>query len=118
MVELSLNFTVPDGAFMLTEAAAARINQLTEMEGRVDQALTIKVKPGGCAGFMYDMSWVPVTADGKKFELDGATLIVQTADLRLLDGGELDYIEDLMGSQFKISNPNATNSCGCGKSWA
>lgn len=118
MVELSLNFNAPEGKFFITEAAADRIKQLMEDEGRVDQALIIRVAPGGCAGFSYDMGWVPVTQSGKKFERDGAVVIIREADLRLLDGAEIDYVTSLMGSKFDIKNPNATSTCGCGKSWS
>ncbi|MHA2276988.1 MAG: HesB/IscA family protein, partial [Candidatus Kariarchaeaceae archaeon] len=68
MVELSLNFNVPEGKLTLTEAAANRINELLELDGRVNTALSIKVVPGGCAGFSYEMGWVPTDSSGKKFE--------------------------------------------------
>ncbi|MCE7735960.1 MAG: iron-sulfur cluster assembly accessory protein [Candidatus Heimdallarchaeota archaeon] len=118
MVELSLNFNVSEGKITLTEAAANRINELLEADGRVNTALEIKVVPGGCAGFSYEMGWIPTSSDGKKFEHNGATVIVKETDMRLLDGSELDYITSLMGSKFEVKNPNAQSSCGCGKSWS
>lgn len=118
MVELSLNFNIPEGKINLTEAAANRINELLEADGRVNTALTIKVVPGGCAGFSYEMGWVPADSEGKKFERNGATVIVKETDIRLLDGSEVDYVTSLMGSKFDIKNPNAQSSCGCGKSWS
>lgn len=118
MVELSLTFEKKDGDFFLTENAVKRLKELIELEGREGQALNIKVTPGGCAGFMYDMAWVPDTTSGKKIEKDGAILIIKDADMRLLAGSTLDYVSNLMGSKFEVINPNATSSCGCGKSFS
>ncbi|OLS19057.1 MAG: Iron-sulfur cluster insertion protein ErpA [Candidatus Heimdallarchaeota archaeon LC_2] len=118
MVELSLNFNIPKGAFKITEAAATRIKELIELDGRSNSALEIKIVPGGCAGFSYEMGWAPITKDGKKFERDGAAVIIAETDMRLLDNAELDYVSSLMGSKFDIINPNSSSSCGCGKSWS
>ena len=118
MVELSLSFNTNESTFSITDAAAKRINVLIETEGRINQALQIKVIPGGCAGFSYDMNWTPINSKGVKIEKDGAIVIVPDSDLRMLDGGELDYVQSLMGSKFDIKNPNASSTCGCGKSWS
>ena len=118
MVELSLNFNVPEGAFTITEAAANRIKELIEIDGRSNAALEIKVVPGGCAGFSYEMGWAPLDKDGKKFEKDGAAVIIAETDMRLLENSELDFVTSLMGSKFDITNPNASSACGCGKSWS
>ncbi len=118
MVELSLNFNVPEGTFNITDAAANRIKELLEMDGRSNVALAIKVVPGGCAGFSYEMGWAPIDQEGKKFEKDGASVIIKETDMRLLDKAELDFVSSLMGSKFDIKNPNASSSCGCGKSWS
>ncbi len=58
MVELSLNFSITEGNFMITDKAATKINELMANESRNNQALQIKITPGGCAGFSYDMGWV------------------------------------------------------------
>jgi iron-sulfur cluster insertion protein len=118
MVELSLNFDKPTGTMEMTKSAAERINELVEMEGRDDQAIQIKVVPGGCAGFSYEFGWASKTAPGIKIELDGATLVVADSDMRLLAGSTLDYVKSLAGAKFEINNPNASSSCGCGKSFA
>ncbi|MHA2250571.1 MAG: HesB/IscA family protein [Candidatus Kariarchaeaceae archaeon] len=118
MVELSLSFNANESTFSITDAAANRINELMEAEGRINQALQIKVIPGGCAGFSYDMNWTSIESKGVKIKKNGATLIVTDADLRMLNGGELDYVQSLMGSKFDITNPNASSTCGCGKSWS
>ncbi|MDH5401987.1 MAG: iron-sulfur cluster assembly accessory protein [Candidatus Heimdallarchaeota archaeon] len=118
MVELSLNFTQPDESFYLTESAAKRINELISLEGRDGQAIHIKVIPGGCAGFSYQFGWISTDADGFKAEKDGAMVIIGHTDMRLITGSTLDFIVSLQGSKFEINNPNATSSCGCGKSFA
>ena len=92
MVELSLNFNVPEGVFSITDAAANRIKELIELDGRSNAALEIKVVPGGCAGFSYEMGWAPLDKDGKKFEKDGAAVLIAETDMRLLDKAELDFV--------------------------
>jgi iron-sulfur cluster insertion protein len=118
MVELSLNFDKPTGTVKMTKAAAERINELVEMEGREGQAIQIKVVPGGCAGFSYEFGWAAANSPGNKVELDGAVLLVSDSDMRLLAGSTLDYVKSLAGAKFEINNQNATSSCGCGKSFA
>ena len=118
MVELSLNFNKPAGTVKMTEAAAKRINELVEAEGRDGQAIQIKVVPGGCAGFSYEFGWAGSNEQGITFELNGAKLLVKDSDMRLLAGSTLDYTVSLKGSKFEINNPNATSSCGCGKSFS
>ncbi|MHA2089657.1 MAG: HesB/IscA family protein [Candidatus Kariarchaeaceae archaeon] len=118
MVELTLNFSSQESTFSMTEAAAGRIKELIDSEGRIDQALQIQVTPGGCAGFSYDMNFADISTAGRKIEKNGSVLIISEADMRLLDGGELDYVQSLMGSKFEVNNPNASSTCGCGKSWS
>jgi len=118
MVELSLNFDKPAGSVQMTEAAAKRINELVEAEGREGQAIQIKVVPGGCAGFSYEFGWISDDAPGTVIELNGAKLIVQESDMRMLAGSTLDYTTSLKGSKFEVNNPNASSSCGCGKSFS
>jgi len=118
MVELSLNFNQPVGTVKMTDAAAKRINELVEAEGREGQAIQLKVVPGGCAGFSYEFGWTKDTAPGILVENNGAKLIVQESDMRLLAGSTLDYTVSLKGSKFEVNNPNATSSCGCGKSFS
>ena len=122
MVELSLSFnpTPTEFNFTLTDAAAKRILSFMEAEGRVNQALRIKVVPGGCAGFQYEFSWFNLSklTDEKVIEKDGAKIVFGQADLRHVNGGTLDYVESLAGSKFEVSNPNASSTCGCGKSFA
>lgn len=118
MVELNLAFNHKEGEFSLDITAANRINELINIEGRENEGLLLSVKPGGCAGFIYDFNWASLDTSGKKILKNGATLIIKEADLRLIGGGELKFINSLSGSKFEVINPKATNSCGCGKSFS
>jgi iron-sulfur cluster insertion protein len=81
--------------------------------------LRLSVTGGGCSGFQYNF-----TLDNRQLphdfclEQDGVSLVIDDMSLPFLKGGELDYIEDLSGSYFKVKNPNATSNCGCGTSFA
>lgn len=122
MVELSLSFNSEpeEFEFSITDNAARRIKQLLEMEQKSGHGLKIKVIPGGCAGFMYEYGWAEIgaTSDQKIIEQDGAKVIFGPSDLRHVNGSTLDFVESLAGSKFEISNPNASSTCGCGKSFA
>ena len=82
-------------------------------------ALLVGVLSGGCSGYMYDLQIVESTdQDCQELEIDGFKVLVPNATSHLLDGIEIDYIDRLMGGGFKINNPNASSSCGCGESFA
>lgn len=103
----------------LTAAAAKRVLVLAEIEGNPALMLRLSVSGGGCSGYQYGFSFDDSAgADDHVFERDGARLVVDDTSLGLLAGAQVDFIEDLMGSYFKVSNPNATSSCGCGSSFA
>jgi len=103
----------------LTERAAARIARLKSQEGNPDLLLRISVSSGGCSGFSYHFD-LETTAEPEdlSFTHHGETLVVDEASLDLLAGSVLDYVEDMMGSMFVMTNPNATATCGCGTSFA
>ena len=82
-------------------------------------ALLVGVLSGGCSGYMYDLQIVESTEqDCQELEIDGFRVLVPNASSHLLDGIEIDYVDRLMGGGFKINNPNASSSCGCGESFA
>jgi iron-sulfur cluster assembly protein len=82
-------------------------------------ALLIGVLSGGCSGYMYDLQIVESTdQDCQELVVDGFRVLVPNATSHLLDGIEIDYQDRLMGGGFKIINPNASSSCGCGESFA
>lgn len=103
----------------LSESAARRVIALIEQEHQDGLMLRVTVSGGGCSGFQYGFVLDDtVNADDVTFERDGARLVVDEVSLELLAGSEIDFIEDLMGAYFSISNPNATSSCGCGSSFS
>ena len=83
------------------------------------KTLRVAVKGGGCSGFQYVFSVVDqVNEDDKVFEKEDCRVIIDKTSLNFLEGAEIDYTEELIGSSFKINNPNATSSCGCGTSFS
>ena len=104
---------------VITESAARRIAAL-KAPGRSRSAfLRIAVSGGGCSGFQYGLSFDDQrNPDDFVFEHDGVAVIVDDVSLDLLNGAEVDFVEDLMGASFQIKNPNAASSCGCGNSFS
>tara|TARA_B100000579_G_C22088514_1_gene513424 strand:+ start:64 stop:444 length:381 start_codon:yes stop_codon:yes gene_type:complete len=85
----------------------------------MSHALLVGVLSGGCSGYMYDLQIVESTdQDCQEIKIDGFRVLVPNASSHLLDGIEIDYVDRLMGGGFKINNPNAESSCGCGESFA
>lgn len=104
-------------AFSLTPAAAARIKALAAQQNAA--GLRVSVLGGGCSGFQYEFELVShANPEDLNVERDGAQVLIDPDSLDLLLGGELDFVDDLSGSYFKISNPNATSRCGCGNSFS
>ena len=103
----------------LTASAAKRIAFLREQEQVGSANLRIAVSGGGCSGFQYGLSFDDQTnPDDRVFERDGVAIVVDDVSLELLNGAEVDFVEDLMGAAFRINNPNAASSCGCGNSFS
>jgi iron-sulfur cluster insertion protein len=104
---------------ILTENAARRIAALKAQEHAENAFLRIAVSGGGCSGFQYGLSFDDQrNEDDVVFERDGIGIVVDDVSLGLLDGAEVDFVEDLMGASFRINNPNAASSCGCGNSFS
>lgn len=102
----------------LTERAAERIKEIVA-DDRSKPNLRISVEGGGCSGFSYKFDLVPsAEADDVKLERSGATVLIDPVSLEYLSGSQIDFVDDLMGAAFRITNPNATASCGCGNSFA
>lgn len=103
----------------LTASAARRILKVAESEGNPALGLRISVSGGGCSGFQYSFTLdADETADDVVISRDGARLLVDTMSLEYLRGSELDFVEDLSGAGFRINNPLASSSCGCGNSFS
>jgi iron-sulfur cluster insertion protein len=102
----------------LTGRAAARIKEILAAEpGK--SALRVSVNGGGCSGFQYGFELEDArNEDDLVIEKDGATVLVDSVSLIYLAGSEIDFVDELIGQSFKIRNPNATASCGCGTSFS
>ena len=106
-------------AMNVTDNAAKRISKLIEMEGNPNLKLRISVSGGGCSGFQYNFEFDEnQEPDDVVVEKDGVTVLLDNMSLLYVLGSELDFVEEMVGSAFKISNPNAQSSCGCGSSFA
>jgi iron-sulfur cluster assembly accessory protein len=107
-----------DHNISLTAAAAAHLNRLSAEAGH-PVMLRVMVEGGGCSGFQYvlDLTDTP-NPDETRIEFDGAAALVDEVSAPLMAGSMIDYVEELVGSQFKILNPLATASCGCGASFS
>jgi iron-sulfur cluster insertion protein len=107
------------GPFNLTERAARRIGEILASETQPDLKLRITVSGGGCSGFQYGFALDDRNEDGDiAVEREGAKVVIDGMSLLYLMGCEVDFVEDLTGSYFRVNNPNATASCGCGNSFA
>ena len=103
----------------VTDSAARRIGVLQQQEETPEAFLRIAVSGGGCSGFQYGLSFdEQQNADDFVFEHAGVRVVVDDVSLDLLNGAEIDFVEDLMGASFQIKNPNAASSCGCGNSFS
>ncbi|GJD62763.1 HesB/IscA family protein [Methylobacterium frigidaeris] len=102
----------------LTSRAARRINEIMGAEPP-GSMLRISVNGGGCSGFQYAFDIAKDrTADDLAVERDGATVLVDPTSLPYMEGATIDFVNDLIGQSFKIENPQATASCGCGTSFS
>jgi len=101
----------------ISDSAARRIAALKTQEAAEGAFLRIAVSGGGCSGFQYGLSFDEErNPDDVVFEHGGVRVVVDEVSLDLLNGSEVDFVEDLMGASFQIKNPNAASSCGCGNS--
>jgi iron-sulfur cluster assembly accessory protein len=102
----------------ITASAAKRIARIVSEEpGAI--ALRVAVDGGGCSGFSYRFDLAGEVADDDRvFERDGARVLIDELSLVYMGGSEIDFVDDLMGQAFRINNPNAVASCGCGTSFS
>ena len=104
---------------IFTDAAANKVKDLIEEEKNDSLKLRVFVSGGGCSGFQYGFTFDENIQDGDtQIEKNGVTLLVDPMSFQYLSGAEIDYKEDLEGSQFVIKNPKATTTCGCGSSFS
>lgn len=102
----------------LSDRAARRIAKILAGEP-AGSMLRLAVNGGGCSGFQYDFRITTQrNADDLAVEKHGVTVLIDALSLEFLSGSEIDYAEELIGASFKVRNPNATASCGCGTSFS
>jgi iron-sulfur cluster insertion protein len=102
----------------ISESAKTKIKDLLYEEGNPNLALRTFVQGGGCSGFSYGFTFDEVTnEDDFEIPLDEFKVLVDSMSMTYLQGAEIDYKEELMGSSFTIKNPNAQTTCGCGSSF-
>jgi iron-sulfur cluster insertion protein len=106
--------------FGLTETAATKISKLlTDERAPQNTFMRVAVEGGGCSGFQYTFKFdTQKNDDDLVFEKNGIEVVVDEVSLELVHGGKLDYVEELIGSYFQVTNPNASSSCGCGTSFS
>ena len=102
----------------LSPSAAQRIHAIGKAEGR-PVMLRVAVEGGGCSGFQYQFDLVQaVEPDDLVIERDGAAALVDPVSLDMVKGSEIDFVDELAGAEFRMRNPNARSSCGCGVSFS
>ena len=102
----------------VTERAARRIGEILRGEP-AGTMLRVSVEGGGCSGFQYKFIFDTERHDDDlAIAKEGATVLIDEMSQQYMEGAELDYVEDLIGSAFKINNPQATGACGCGTSFS
>lgn len=102
----------------LSDRAAAEVKGLLEQQQKPDAMLRVFVAGGGCSGFQYGMSLEEEPSEGDQtFDINGVKVVVDPRSAMYIEGAEIDYVDSMMGGGFKIENPNASSSCGCGQSF-
>lgn len=110
--------TIAPTAVSLTDRAAKRIAEIASGDPATP-LLRVTVEGGGCSGFQYKFDLVADRAnDDLVIEKSGATLLIDPVSVQYMEGAEIDFVDDLIGAAFKINNPIASSSCGCGTSFS
>ena len=107
-----------DANITVSERAARRIGEILKGEPP-GTMLRVTVEGGGCSGFQYKFDIERAKADDDLvIARDGATVLIDPVSVNYMAGSEIDFVDDLIGASFKVNNPKATASCGCGTSFA
>ena len=103
----------------ITESAKTKILDLLAEEGNPDLKLRTFVQGGGCSGFSYGFTFDEImNEDDFEVPLGDSKVLIDAMSMQYLEGASIDYKEDIQGSEFKITNPNAQSTCGCGSSFS
>ena len=106
------------GQVTLSASAAKQINAIMAKQG-FEKYLRVAVEGGGCSGFQYKFDFAETPNDDDLvLERDGARVLIDEISVGFLEGSEIDYANELIGSAFRIHNPNAVAACGCGTSFS
>ncbi|MBI4919210.1 iron-sulfur cluster insertion protein ErpA [archaeon] len=104
---------------IVTEKAAEKLKVILKEQKKEGHGLRIAVMPGGCSGFQYAFDFEKEQQDKDTvIEVEGVKFFVDSDSMKLLKGAKIDYVDSLQGAGFKISNPNAKGTCGCGQSFS
>ena len=101
----------------LTEKAAEKVKPALEKQSKTDAGLRLFVSGGGCSGFQYGLAFDQKNDGDHVIEAHGVTLLIDEQSAQYVEGSEIDYVESVMGEGFRVNNPNATDTCGCGHSF-
>ncbi len=114
----SVDLQTPPPPLVFTDAAASKVKDLLTEEGNPELKLRVFVQGGGCSGFQYGFTFdETINDDDTTIDKEGVQLLIDPMSFQYLFGAEIDYKDDIEGSQFVIRNPNATSTCGCGSSF-
>ena len=103
----------------LTDTATVKVAELIDAEGEEGLALRVAVRPGGCSGFSYEMFFdSELASDDLQQEYGDVKLVCDPSSAQMLEGATLDYTDSIQETGFKINNPNAERTCGCGSSFS
>jgi iron-sulfur cluster assembly protein len=102
----------------LTESAAVAVKELLVKRDLTGYGLRVFISGGGCSGYQYGLALENnIRENDITYELNGVQLVVDEVSINYMRGATIDYVDELMGSGFKITNPNAVSTCGCGNSF-
>lgn len=107
-----------DDGVCLSRAAAGKVRDLIAKQADGPSRLRVYVTGGGCSGFQYGFKLDDEMVGDSTVITDGVTLLVDPISMQYLKGAEVDFVSNLMGSQFTVHNPNAQTTCGCGSSFS
>lgn len=100
----------------LTDNAVKRVSTLLQQQNRQGEGVRVRVSPGGCSGFKYDLNFDKPTEKDVVIEDRGVKIITDENSIGFLKGAKIEFVEDLHGSRFEVINPNEASQCGCGHS--
>ncbi len=113
-----LNEQIQTELVYVTPAAASAVQDLMTKRNLTGYGLRIFISGGGCSGFQYGLALEDnIRESDTTYEINGVKLVIDDVSINYLRGAQIDYVDELMGSGFKITNPNAISTCGCGQSF-